>query len=282
QGAALAATTAFSVHALLDARSVLPAAEGMLPARAAAESLAAAACVSYARHAFTDANETGWFWLSEVDADRRFVANAAALLAGACRRALTEVPAAFGPADAALVESRVDATVLHVVASAIDGRPWWSYDALRPEEANGISQQARIVHGLAAYRGAGGAVALPWDDATLAATLLSFRSGDVLLEYAADGVAVPEGLVDRPARLWGVGMAAGAQACWGDREEAQRLIDGLRERYGPWPNLTLYPNDYSDDTRFYGRHAAYALWALAVVESPPDACLGGPESDMTP
>ncbi|HLE97129.1 MAG TPA: hypothetical protein VI997_07150 [Candidatus Thermoplasmatota archaeon] len=272
-GAAMAVYSGIAIQGLLDAIPILPETAGALPARADAAEAVASTCTGFARSAFTAGNGTGWFWYSEIPEDATFVANAASYLAGSCRRALAETPGSFAPADAALVEDRVDATVRHVLATSRDGRPSWSYDAPRPHEPNDIVHQAYIVHGLETYRASGGRVPLPWDRATLTGTLAPFWVGGDLREYSPeDGADVPATLVDRPARLWGVGMALGTQACWGKSADAERLVAELKARYGPWPNLTLYPRSYAEDGAFYGRHSAHVLWGLAALEFAPGTC----------
>lgn len=53
-------------------------------------------------------------------------------------------------------------------------------------------------------------------------------------------------------------------AKWGDEEKSEACFQSIRNRYGSWPRLTLYPTEGEKDGTFYPRHAAHVLYGLSL------------------
>ena len=236
-------TVALAVRALLDTNEVAPNPVYAATARAALDTYAAA---------FVETRTGGFFPYSLEAADRKDVHNVNAALAAQYGRmgVMQDVP---------VFRELAHKAAQHIWANRIEkeGEVWWPYGE-HSNRPNDSVHASYVVDGLA---GVSRTVGFEANLAPALRHLKGFtRNGKVFEFPHAPGV--PTKSVDRPARLWGVGMLLFVLADAGEREAAEAML----------PALSAYqtaPGVYGvtpDDGRFMPRHQSHLLWGLARLE----------------
>jgi hypothetical protein len=67
-----------------------------------------------------------------------------------------------------------------------------------------------------------------------------------------------------PANLWGIGMAMAFYGKTGHPEKVDECMNIIRNEYGRFPDVNIFPLYFSKDTTFYPRYAAHVLYGIAV------------------
>lgn len=228
--------------------------------------------IDMCKESWTEEEDYGYFWYSPSSNDAHFVVNASAMFLGNIQRLLWEHGEIFNDVDKRFIQDRVDKAAMGVTAK-IQWRsdlPFWDYIAqpnkLERESDNDLVHHTYILWGMELYRSYGGNIEVPWSlDQALNSLNMFWRNGKLYdfpqdVNYYGEKVT----LKDRPAILWGSGMALAFYSKWGTSSEIQNCYDIIRNDYGRFPNMHLWPRPFNNNIFFYSRHASHVLWAMAI------------------
>ncbi|MCL6576103.1 hypothetical protein [Kyrpidia sp.] len=219
---------------------------------------------------WTETGDRGFFWYSISPSDGYFCPNVSAMFLGVLARIMSEHKQIFSDSELRLIQDRVDKAARGIVSVTQwrSGAPFWTYTAFpkyqNKDTPNDLVHHAYILWGMELYRSSGGRVQLPWATSQAIESLNRFWKNRMIYDYPQD-VLYNEAwgtLKNRPARLWGVGMAQAFYMKYGASERANLCLEILKEKYG-FPRSRLYPKDFTKDDQFYPRYAAHVLYGIA-------------------
>ncbi|RLA97488.1 MAG: hypothetical protein DRG83_15780 [Deltaproteobacteria bacterium] len=214
--------------------------------------------IYWSRNVWTDVNEGGFFWYSPAPQDSYFVPNVNAMMLGTLARVLSELKESLSREERKLLEDRIKQGARMLVATVNQDLLEWPYAVIpgRVWSPNDLVHHAYTIWGTELVRDYKPSL-IPWSRKQAIESVRRYKLNEYLLEF-------PLGYNNlRKARLWGAGMALAVESRWGDRQKALELLKIIDEKYGPFPNLRLYPE--IEDQTFYPRYAAHVLFGLAVL-----------------
>lgn len=219
---------------------------------------------------WTEKGDSGFFWYSISSSDAYFCPNVSAMFLGILARIISEQKQIFTGSELQLIQDRIDKAAKGIVFAINwrSGAPFWTYIAfpnhLNRNTPNDLLHHAYILWGMELYRSSGGRIELPWSTSQAIESLNRFWKNRMIYEYPQDVSYNKDWstLKDRPARLWGVGMAQAFYAKYGASEKVSLCLEVIKEKYG-FPRPRIYPKDFTQDEQFYPRYAAHVLYGMA-------------------
>lgn len=273
-------STAQTLEAFLDALEYAPNLFSIEEKRQL-ETTIANAWKRWSREAWTDFSpEFGWFWYSPAISDSWNVVNINGMMLSVairCRQRTWKSPGLLEFAD---LDDRIHKMARLILAEMEprNGLPFWHYiptpNALNQDEPNDIVHHVYILWGMERYR-TYSSEPLPYTKEQALESVATYFSDTKAFDYPQDVIySGPKAPYQaRPMVLWGMGAAL---AFLGENQMKAPSINDLTKRllkqeYGPWPELTLWPKGFSsgDTATFYPRYADHVLWGLACHKYPP-------------
>lgn len=259
-------TTALAAEALLDALEleVDAGGEALLSGaqREQAADLLTATWLRWSRH-WTDDGRVAYFWYSPSPHDAHYVPNVSSMWVGVGARLLAQPWVVRNARLARAVRAKVARGSASLVEEAelVDGAPFWRY-LVGQGRPNDALHQAYTLWGLERVRHSAVGLVIPWSRRQSLASVQAYVGTDGIHEYPhADPGRDRDDHASAPARLWGAGALLAVVARYGGDQLARRLLLMIDGRYGPFPDLRLYPD--GTDATYYPRHGAHVLWGIA-------------------
>lgn len=266
-------TTAIVISALLDALDL----EDLWSRseRTEIETLVKDVSIYWCEKVWSEDNQEGFFWYSISPTDNYFCPNVSAMFLGSLARVISEQKNFLSNNELALLKDRVNKAADGIMANTkwADNVPYWDYivyadnniENVRP---NDLVHHVYILWGMELYRSSGiGETSLPWSLEQALESLNYYWSDDKTLAFPTNvHFKNKDKLKDRPARLWGMGMMLAFYGKFGAVQKADYCTDIISRDYGPFPNLKLWPQSFSQDIEFYPRYAAHVLYGLAYAD----------------
>lgn len=217
-------------------------------------------------------DETGYLGYSEEPTDMVYTPNVSGMFLSGMVRAVVEHGDIFDIEEKQFVLRRINSIMNKLINSVQleNGLPYWDY-ADYPEKYSGANPPNDLVHhvyilwGIEQYRDCLTDIAIPFDRKHSIASVDSFWRGDKIYSYPKNVVFVgeKEHLNGRPSNLWGVGMMLAFYAKYGEKHKADATFEVIDRLYGPFPELKMWPMDFSKNETFYARYAAHVLFGLS-------------------
>lgn len=211
----------------------------------------------------------GFFWYSPSTADNYFLANVSSMFCGVLQRFIHDYENELSTEEMALFNSRASDGIMLVENSAVmfRGMPFWNYidSADFSAYTNDLVHHVYILYGIRTYRMFGGQISLRWTGEDALGSVRLFTGGGVIYNYPQNPYFANDMInLKSPASLWGLGMMIAYSSTEGEEFLANFALGRIEASYGNFPDLTVYPLNWSSDTRFYPRYAAHVLFGLAV------------------
>jgi len=227
--------------------------------------------IYHCKYVWTDTENGGFFWYSPSRNDAHFVTNVSSMFMGMLCRVISEHGSLFSENEKTLINQRIDQAAQAIISKVLwrEGLPYWNYivkpNYFNQDEPNDLVHHGYILWGMELYRGYKGSSAITWTLNQANQSLDSFWCNDKLYDYPQNTTYYGDQLKynNRPAILWGTGMMMAFTAKYGTKEGSDRLLKYINQYYGLWPNLRLWPKDFSSDDNFYPRYTSHVLWGLA-------------------
>ncbi len=217
--------------------------------------------------------DIAYFWYSTRNVDDYNVINVSSMFVGCLQRYMKEYGSMLNPGELALYKNRADSAAKSIVDKAVikfDG-PFWNYieSPSFGGRVNDLVHHVYILFGMEMYRTYGGNEPLSWTINQGIKTLDLFYKNSTLYNYPQDS-SFENPLVDlnEPANLWGIGMAMAFYAKSGYLDKAERCINIIKDHYGRFPDVTIFPATCTQDTIFYPRFGAHVLYGIAARDFP--------------
>lgn len=222
----------------------------------------------WCQNVWTGKGDNGFFWYSISSSDAYFCPNVSAMILGTLSRIVSEQKEIFTDSEVHFIQDRVDKAAKGLVL-AMDWHseaPFWTYisvpNDLNINRPNDILHHTYILWGMELYRSTGGRIELPWSTSQAIESLNCFWKNKAIYEYPQD-ISTS---IDRPARLWGVGMAQAFYTKYSALEKATLCLEVVKDKYG-FPRPRIYPRGFTEDEQFYPRYAAHVLYGMAQIFS---------------
>jgi len=220
--------------------------------------------------------EDGWFSYSPSFADDYFVLNVNGLMLSVAARALQYSWIGSNKIFNQKVLNKVSILTKTIFKTMHlrEKRPYWQYisvpNRMNHDEPNDAVHHVFILWGLERIRDLKiSEWIFPYTRKQAINSLQSFFVNNIAYDYPQDFVYTKLHYT-RPMGLWGLG---GCLAFLGefrsmDDSLALDLWLRLKEAYGPWPKIRVFPISYSTNDNFYPRQAAFVLWGIACINYP--------------
>lgn len=229
----------------------------------------------YCKYVWTDTEYGGFFWYSPSKNDAHFVTNVSAMFMGMLCRSISEQKHLFTKEEKSIISQRIDQAAQAITNKVIwqEELPYWNYivqpNAYNQDEPNDLVHHGYILWGMELYRSYKGqnSPILTYTSNQAIKSINSFWRNGKLYDYPQNTnyCGNQSGYNNRPAILWGAGMMMAFTAKFGSSEDADRCLNYIKQIYGPWPNLRLWPKEFSSDFNFYPRYTSHVLWGLALI-----------------
>jgi hypothetical protein len=235
--------------------TVAVAAQGLLAAHRrcnhASYLQAAVSALDYYSRFFIETPNGGQFWYSDQGSDAIATANISAMLIAP----FAEAGELAGRPDFVALADKVAKDLMSRRLS-IGDLEYWKYST-RNNAINDAVHSAMIVLGLLEYRRLRG---LDLQLNPSIAYLSTFISDLKVLEFSP-ATPIPEGLEDRPARLWAIGALAAAMEEAGDHTRAKLTLDQMKSYQVSRGKYSNTPNSSKQDVRML----SFVLFGLSKV-----------------
>lgn len=228
----------------------------------------------YCRYAWTDTEDGGFFWYSPSKNDAHFVPNVSSMFMGMLCRVILEQNQLFTEGEKYFIFQKIDKSALAIINKVIwrEGLPYWNYivkpNIFNQDEPNDLVHHGYILWGMELFRNYKGHSSSPltWTTNQAIQSLNSFWRNGLLYDCPQNTIYYGDQSIynDRPANLWGAGMMMAFTAKYGFKEDSDRCREYINQVYGPFPNLRLWPKDFSSDDNFYPRYTSHVLWGLVL------------------
>ena len=208
------------------------------------------------------------FRLCEEPPDMIYTPNVSGMFLSDIVRALTDHDDIFNYAERQFVLQRTHAIANKLVKTVKleNGRPYWNYADYparygNSANPNDLVHHVYIIWGVEEYRSNYDTIHIPFNLSQSIASVDSFWRGKKIYNYPQNIVFVDnkEHLNNIPANLWGVGMMLAFYAKYEEAKKAHSTLKAIDKYYGPIPNLTMWPLDFSKNDKFYERYSSRTL-----------------------
>jgi hypothetical protein len=219
---------------------------------------------------------SAYFMYSTNTVDDYDVINVSSMFIGCLQRFIKEYGYMLSQDELALYANRADSAAKSIIDKVVvkfDG-PFWNYieSPLFGARVNDLVHHVYILFGMEMYRTYGGKEALPWTLDQGVKSLDLFFIGSKLYNYPQDAsFASPLIDLNTPANLWGIGMLMAFYGKSSHIDKIEPCMDIIKNEYGQFPDVTIFPANHAQDTTFYPRFAAHVLYGIAVRDFPGQA-----------
>ncbi len=226
----------------------------------------------WSTEAFTESDATtGYYWYSTNQTDHFNVINVSSMLVGAQQKFIKLYGTYLDNEELVLYRHCVDSVAKMVVENAIiiSGGPYWFYNESNRLDpiANDLVHHVYILFGMEMYRSNGGIVPLSWTIQQAVKSLDAFLINSNLYNYPQLSYFVsPLFNMNDPANLWGIGILMAYYVKSGEMDKYEICNQIVLDKYGVFPDVTVFPSDNSAGVPFYPRYAAHLLYGLAANE----------------
>ncbi|MCE9560280.1 MAG: hypothetical protein K8R88_15190 [Armatimonadetes bacterium] len=215
--------------------------------------------------------KNGFFAYSSSPNDPYFVLNASSYFAGALQRAIVGPWNGFTTDQKTDLQSKIDSATALLNAETQPGQSLWPYHAHSSPfygvsyDGNDLVHHTYVVLGLREVDHFGGPVD-PSNSPQHEAAMLTFERTGYTAGYSSafPGDARYPDIENRYSDLWGIGSGVVLACELGRFDLAKTWITRMTTQFGPWPRPNMWPTVVApDQTYFFGRHAAHALWGMS-------------------
>jgi hypothetical protein len=225
----------------------------------------------WCNNAWTDYKSGGgYFWYSLKKSDDYFTPNVSSMFLGFLSQLLSEHNTYLSQPQRAFIKNRIDkaATAIISMAELRDGEPYWNYIYFEDESKNtpnDLVHHIYILQGMEYYRLRGGQVNIPWSTKDSIKSVNSFSQEGEIYRFSNKEYERIKNMPDycTPSNLWGTGMMLAFYSQNNELDRAKDVFEIISQNYGPFANLKLWPENFSKESIFYGRHAAHVLYGMA-------------------
>ena len=218
---------------------------------------------------WTGDQKGGYFWYSISSNDNYFVPNVSAMFLGSLVELITECEFIFTTVEINNIKQKIDRAAKAVIENVnyYDDMPFWNYSVKLPIRSssipNDLVHHIYILWGMEKYRYLD-SVSLPWSLEKAVKSIDSFYRANYFYAYPQfkSYLKMKVTLRNRPARLWGIGMALAFYGKNKKIKKVEKVWEILKSKYN-YPDLRLWPIQLSSDKNFYPRFAAHVLYGLS-------------------
>lgn len=214
---------------------------------------------------------TGFIGYSIEPSDMHNCPNISGMFLSNLVRIVTEQSDIFNNAEKQFVMKKMHAIANQLVNEAIieENSPYWDYVVY--ENPKSLSKQNDLVHhiyvlwGIEEYRQHFDKIAIPFTLSDSIKSVNNFLRDDKIYGYPQHKTYTgsQESFNTRPSNLWGAGMMLAFYSKYDTEEMSIKTLNSIDKQYGNWPDLTIWPSDFSKDTNFYGRYTSHVLFGLS-------------------
>lgn len=215
--------------------------------------------------------ESGYIGYSTEPSDMYNCPNISGMFLSNLVRMVTEHDDIFNKIEKQFIAKRIHAIANQLVKEVIieDGLPYWEYIVY--ENPNNQNNQNDLVHhiyvlwGIEEYRQHFNNIEIPFTLSDSVHSVDNFLKEHKIYSYPQHKVYIGslESFNTRPSNLWGAGMMMAFYSKYGDNAKSREILNNIEKQYGNWPNITIWPSDFSRDENFYARYAAHVLFGLS-------------------
>ncbi|MEJ6949857.1 hypothetical protein [Natronospora cellulosivora (SeqCode)] len=213
--------------------------------------------------------QEGYFWYSISSNDAYFSTNVSAMFLGCLSHLISEHSEIYNKTELKFLKALLNKAANGMVNNVLweQNYPFWNSLIDPPvkfkNRANDLLHHLYILWGMEKYRIFGNETDISWSIEEAIRSLDYYWKDGLIYEFPLCTVGC--GIArNKPARVWAIGIMLAFYAKYGREEKTHQCIDILKINY-KFPDLSIYPANFSKDNTFYARYAAHVLFGLAYM-----------------